>query len=73
MEILRSGNWCSAGGGGHVAEFEEGYAKLLGAKRCVATASGTTALITAMYVVGIDAGDEVITSPYTFIATYNTS
>ena len=72
VEILRSGNWCSSGGGGHVAEFEEGYAKLLGAKRCVATASGTTALVTAMYVAGIDAGDEVITSPYTFVATYNT-
>jgi perosamine synthetase len=72
IEILRSGNWCSSGGGGRVAEFEEGYAKLLGAKRCVATASGTTALLTALYVVGIDAGDEVITSPYTFIATYNT-
>ena len=53
-------------------EFEAAYAKLLGAKRCVATASGTTALITALHVMGVDAGDEVITSPFTFIATYNT-
>ncbi|NOX55481.1 MAG: DegT/DnrJ/EryC1/StrS family aminotransferase [Planctomycetes bacterium] len=71
LEILRSGRWCSSGGGGTVAEFEEAYAKLLGAKRCVATASGTTALLTALHVMGIDAGDEVIVSPYTFIATYN--
>ena len=53
------------------ADFETAYAKLLGAKRCVATASGTTALLTALHVMGVDAGDEVIISPYTFIATYN--
>jgi dTDP-4-amino-4,6-dideoxygalactose transaminase len=54
-----------------VQEFEPAYAKLLGAKRCLATASGTTALTTALHVMGVDAGDEVIVSPYTFIATYN--
>jgi dTDP-4-amino-4,6-dideoxygalactose transaminase len=43
----------------------------LGAKRCLATASGTTALTVSLHVVGVDAGDEVIVSPYTFIATYN--
>jgi dTDP-4-amino-4,6-dideoxygalactose transaminase len=72
VEVLRSGRWCNAGGGGQVASFETAYAKLLGAKHCLATASGTTALITSLYVTGVDAGDEVITSPYTFIATYNT-
>jgi dTDP-4-amino-4,6-dideoxygalactose transaminase len=72
LDVLRSGTWSCSGGGGQVAQFEEGYAKLLGAKRCVAMASGTTSLITSMHVVGVDAGDEVITSPYTFIATYNT-
>ena len=71
LKVLRSGQWCRAGGGGQVAEFEAAYAKLLGAKRCLATASGTTALITSLHVVGVDAGDEVICSPYTFIATYN--
>ena len=70
--MLRSGRWCCSGGGGQVADFETAYAKLLGAKRCVATASGTTALIAALHVMGVDAGDEVITSPYTFVATYNT-
>ena len=71
VKVLRSGRWCCSGGGGEVPEFETAYAELLGAKRCLATASGTTALITALYVVGVDAGDEVIVSPYTFIATYN--
>ena len=43
-------------GDGNIAEFETGYAKLLGAKRCLATSSGTTALITAMQAIGLDAG-----------------
>ena len=43
----------------------------MGAKRCLATASGTTALLVALHVLGVDAGDEVLVSPYTFIATYN--
>lgn len=70
VKILRSGNWYR-GNGGHVAEFETAYAKLLGAKRCLATSSGTTALLVALHVMDVDAGDEVIVSPYTFIATYN--
>ncbi len=71
LKILRSGDWYRGGDSGRVPEFEEGYAKLLGAKRCLATASGTTALITSLHAIGVDAGDEVIVSPYTFIATYN--
>jgi len=70
IEMLRSGRWWR-GRGEHVAEFEEKYAALMGAKRCLATASGTTALLTALNAVGVDAGDEVLVSPYTFIATYN--
>ena len=71
VDVLRSGVWCRASGGDQVPDFETAYARLVGAKRCVATASGTTALFTALYVMGVDAGDEVIVSPYTFIATYN--
>lgn len=71
LKVLRSGQWCRAGGGGEVPVFEEAWAKLLGAKRALGTASGTTALITSLHVVGVDAGDEVICSPYTFSATYN--
>jgi perosamine synthetase len=71
LKVLRSGQWYRSGNSGKVQEFEPAYAKLLGAKRCLATASGTTALTTALHVMGVDAGDEVIVSPYTFIATYN--
>lgn len=70
LEVLRSGRWFR-GAGEHVEEFEQAYARLLGAKRCLATASGTTSLMVALHVMGVDAGDEVITSPFTFIATYN--
>jgi perosamine synthetase len=70
LSVLRSGIWCRLGGS-KVSEFEKKYAELMGVKRCLATASGTTALLVAMHVLGIDAGDEVIVSPYTFIATYN--
>lgn len=71
LQILRSGNWFRGTPGDHLPRFEEAYAKLIGAKRCLATSSGTTALITSLHVAGVDAGDEVIVSPYTFIATYN--
>ena len=70
LAVLRSGNWFR-GQGTRVTEFEKRYAQLLGAKSCLATASGTTALITALHVLGVEAGDEVIVSPYTFVASYN--
>jgi len=70
LEVLRSGNWFR-GRGAKVDEFEKKYAELMGAKRCVATASGTTSLLTALHVLGVEAGDEVLVAPYTFIATYN--
>lgn len=71
LNVLRSGRWCRAGGGGQVPEFEDAWARLMGAKRCLATSSGTTALLTSLYVTGVDAGDEVICSPFTFNAAYN--
>jgi len=70
LEILRSGNWFR-GQGKTVTQFEEAYAKLLGAKRCVAMCNGTNSLLTALRMLDIGVGDEVIVSPYTFIATYN--
>jgi len=70
LSVLRSGKWYR-GYGTKVTEFEKQYAELIGSKRALATASGTTALETALHVLDIDAGDEVIVSPYTFIATYN--
>ncbi|MDP2898815.1 MAG: DegT/DnrJ/EryC1/StrS family aminotransferase [bacterium] len=70
LSILRSGRWFR-GSGNTVSQFEEKYAALLGAKRCVCTVNGTNALLTALYILDIGVGDEVIVSPYTFIATYN--
>lgn len=70
LSVMRSGKWFR-GSGQQVGEFEKGYASLIGAKRCLATASGTTALMVSLHVVDVDAGDEVIVSPYTFIASYN--
>jgi dTDP-4-amino-4,6-dideoxygalactose transaminase len=69
-DMLRTGSWWR-GNGEYVADFETRYAELIGAKRCLATSSGTTALITALKALGVDAGDEVIVSPFTFIASYN--
>ena len=70
LSILRSGNWYR-GRGKTVSRFEAQYARLLGAKHCVCTVNGTNALLTALHVLDIGVGDEVIVSPYTFIATYN--
>jgi len=70
LAILRSGNWYR-GQGKTVTQFEEAYAKLLGAKRCVCMVNGTNSLLTALHMLDIGVGDEVIVSPYTFIATYN--
>ncbi|HEY5912240.1 MAG TPA: DegT/DnrJ/EryC1/StrS family aminotransferase [Verrucomicrobiae bacterium] len=70
LKVFRSGRWYRASAE-HVSDFEKGYGQLLGAKACLATASGTTALMVSLHVMEVDAGDEVIVSPYTFIASYN--
>ena len=70
IAMFRSGKWYR-NRGNFCDEFEAKYAELIGAKLCLATASGTTALTVALHALGIDAGDEVLVSPFTFIATYN--
>jgi perosamine synthetase len=69
-DVLHSGTWFR-GDGKKVNEFEQAYAKLTGAKNCVATANGTSALFASLSALDVGPGDEVILSPYTFIATLN--
>ncbi|RLE75813.1 MAG: DegT/DnrJ/EryC1/StrS aminotransferase, partial [Thermoprotei archaeon] len=52
-----------------VPELEEEFARAMNVKYAVATSSGTAALDIAVAALGIGPGDEVITTPYTFIAT----
>jgi perosamine synthetase len=70
LSVLRSGKW-GRGGGGQVKAFESQYATVTGTQHCLATANGTSALLTALAAMGIGAGDEVIVPPYTFVATIN--
>lgn len=58
--------------GRHVEEFERRYAELLGIRHCVSCGDGTDAIYIALRALGLNAGDEVITSAHTWIATGET-
>lgn len=55
--------------GPKLVEFEQAFAKYIGTKRAVAVNSGTSGLFLCMLALGIGRGDEVITTPFTFIAS----
>jgi perosamine synthetase len=68
--VLHSGKWFRLDGQ-TVDRFEEAYARLTGARHCIATANGTSALYASLAGLDVAPGDEVILPPYTFIATLN--
>lgn len=68
LDVMRSGALAQ---GARVRAFEEAFAEAMGARFAVATSNGTTALYLALVAHGVGPGDEVITSPLTFIATAN--
>jgi len=69
VEVLRSGQLSL---GPRVPAFEQAFAARLGAPYGCAVSSGTAGLHLALRAVGVEDGDEVITSPFSFVATANT-
>ncbi len=68
LDVIRSG---SIAQGPMVQRLETGFAAMIGVDHVVAVNNGTTALIAALQVLDLQPGDEVITSPFTFVATLN--
>ena len=66
--VLRSGMIAS---GPETVKFEEEFANFVGTKYACAATNGTAALSVALSACGIGPGDEVITTPFTFVATAN--
>jgi len=55
--------------GPEVKELEDKLQAYIGAKHCITVASGTEALLISLMALGIQPGDEIITTPFTFVAT----
>jgi perosamine synthetase len=68
LEVLRSG---APGSARPVQEFEEAFAAYCGAPHALAVSSGTAALQLAMIAAGVGPGDEVVTTPLSWISTAN--
>jgi perosamine synthetase len=68
LEVLNSGMLAQ---GSKVKALEEEFAKYCGVKHAIAVNNGTAALHACLYAAGIKQGDEVITVPFTFVATAN--
>jgi dTDP-4-amino-4,6-dideoxygalactose transaminase len=67
--IARTLDSCAFCLGPEVEKFERDFAAYVGARHCVGFNSGTSALHVAMRLLNIGPGDEVVTTPFTFIAT----
>jgi UDP-2-acetamido-2-deoxy-ribo-hexuluronate aminotransferase len=65
-EVLDHGQYIM---GPEVKELEDKLATFTGAKYCITCASGTEALLISLMALGIGPGDEVVTTPFTFVAT----
>lgn len=65
---LRSGKWGKIDGS-EVATFEKRFAEYCGCKHAIGVVNGTVSLRVALMAAGIEAGDEVIVPPYTFLAS----
>lgn len=68
LEVLRSGVIAQ---GPMVKRFEDTFAEIAGVEHAIAVNNGTTALVAAIQALDLRPGDEVVTSPFTFIATLN--
>jgi perosamine synthetase len=68
LEVLRSGQLSL---GPRVPAFEEAFAERVGARHACAVSSGTAGLHLALRAAGVQAGDEVVTSPFSFVASAN--
>ncbi len=68
LEVLRSGQLSL---GPRVPAFERAFAERVGAPHASAVSSGTAALHLALRAVGVQDGDEVVTTPFSFVATAN--
>jgi perosamine synthetase len=68
VEVLRSGQLSL---GPRVPAFEEAFAARVGARFTSAVSSGTAALHLGLRAIGVRAGDEVVTSPFSFVASAN--
>jgi len=67
-EVLESGVIAQ---GPMVKRLEDTFAEIAGVEHAVAVNSGTTALVASLQVLDLQPGDEVVTSPFTFVATLN--
>jgi len=67
--IARTLDNCTFCLGPDVTQFEKDFASSCGAEHCVGFNSGTSALHVAMLLLGVGPGDEVVTTPFTFVAT----